>query len=255
MAKNSNVNKDYSNPPQFIDCQFYNMILDDEQLAYANAIWNPDTICIMVNARAGSGKTTIACGVANLLVKYGRYKGIVYIASPTQEQRQGYLPGSIEEKSTPYFEPMLEAMTACNMAKSVMITSDNIDKQKNGLSEYPYSPYVECITHTFLRGNNIENKVIIVDEAQNYYTDELQKTLTRIKDDCKVIIIGHTGQIDLYKNRENSGFEKYLKHFEKVKDDPRVRICNLTKNYRGWFSNYADSINNPELLKEPFDHN
>ena len=150
---------------------------------------------------------------------------------------------------------MLEAMTACNMAKSVMITSDNIDKQKNGLSEYPYSPYVECITHTFLRGNNIENKVIIVDEAQNYYTDELQKTLTRIKDDCKVIVIGHTGQIDLYKNRENSGFEKYLKHFEKVKDDPRVRICNLTKNYRGWFSNYADSINNPELLKEPFDHN
>ena len=96
MAKNSNVNKDYSNPPQFIDRQFYNMILDDEQLAYANAIWNSDTICIMVNARAGSGKTTIACGVANLLVKYGRYKGIVYIASPTQEQRQGYLPGSIE---------------------------------------------------------------------------------------------------------------------------------------------------------------
>ena len=86
--------------------------------------------------------------------------------------------------------------------------------------------------------------------GQYYYTDELQKTLTRIKDNCKIIIIGHTGQIDLYKNRENSGFDKYLEHFKKVENDPRVKICKLVKNYRGWFSNYADAINNPELLDE-----
>ena len=106
------------------------------------------------------------------------------------------------------------------------------------------------MTHTFLRGNTIENKVVIVDEAQNYYTDELQKTLTRLKDSCKIIIIGHTGQIDLYKNRENSGFDKYLAHFSKVKDDPRVKICKLVNNYRGWFSKYADAINDPELLED-----
>ena len=252
MAKNPNINKDYSNPPQFVDRLFNNMYLDDYQYEYANAIWDKDSICIIVNARAGTGKTTIACGVGDMLVKYGRYDGIVYIASPTQEQRQGYLPGSIEEKSAPYFEPMLEAMDACNMSRSVLISSDNIDRQKNGLSEYPYKPYVECMTHTFLRGNTIENKVVIVDEAQNYYTDELQKTLTRLKDSCKIIIIGHTGQIDLYKNRENSGFGRYLDHFKKVADlgDDRVKICELTKNYRGWLSNYADAINNPTWTEE-----
>ena len=142
MAKNPNINKDYSNPPQFVDRLFNNMYLDDYQYEYANAIWDKDSICIIVNARAGTGKTTIACGVGDMLVKYGRYDGIVYIASPTQEQRQGYLPGSIEEKSAPYFEPMLEAMDACNMSRSVLISSDNIDRQKNGLSEYPYKPYV-----------------------------------------------------------------------------------------------------------------
>lgn len=243
MAKNP-ANKDYSNPPQFVDRLFNNMILDDYQYEYANAIWDKDSICVIVNARAGTGKTTIACGVGDMLVKYGRYKGIVYIASPTQEQRQGYLPGSLEEKSTPYFEPMYEAMANCNISKSVVKSSNDMDSQKNG------SAYIECITHTFLRGNNIEEKVVIVDEAQNYYTDELQKTLTRIKDNCKIIIIGHTGQIDLYKNRENSGFDKYLEHFKKVENDPRVKICKLVKNYRGWFSNYADAINNPELLDE-----
>ena len=210
MAKNLNINKDYSNPPQFVDRLFNNMYLDDYQYEYANAIWDKDSICIIVNARAGTGKTTIACGVGDMLVKYGRYDGIVYIASPTQEQRQGYLPGSIEEKSAPYFEPMFEAMDACNMSRSVLISSDNIDRQKNGLSEYPYKPYVEC----------------------------------------KIIIIGHTGQIDLYKNRENSGFDKYLAHFSKVRDDPRVKICKLVNNYRGWFSKYADAINDPELLED-----
>ena len=249
MARNP-IPKDYSNPPQFVDRLFNNMFLDDYQYEYANAIWDKDTITVLVNARSGTGKTTIACGVGDMLVKYGRYNGIIYIASPTQEERQGYLPGSLEEKSAPYFAPMLEAMDACNMSRSVLINSENIDKQKNGIAEYPYYPYVECITHTYLRGRNIENKVVIVDEAQNYYTDELQKTLTRIKDDCKIIIIGHTGQVDLYKNRENSGFDKYLEHFKKVEDDPRVKICKLKRNYRGWFSNYADAINDPELLEE-----
>ena len=43
------------------------------------------------NAKAGTGKTLIATATANLLYQYGRCNGIVYIASPTQEQKQGYL--------------------------------------------------------------------------------------------------------------------------------------------------------------------
>lgn len=49
------------------------------------------------NAKAGTGKTLIATATANLLYQYGRCNGIVYIASPTQEQKQGYLKGTIEE--------------------------------------------------------------------------------------------------------------------------------------------------------------
>lgn len=241
------VVREYGNPPDEIAPRFYNMILDEEQLEFANAIWNPETIITMVDARAGSGKTTIACGVANMLVKYGLYDGILYVASPTQEQKQGYLPGSIEEKSLPYFEPMIQAMINCNMnPNKELISSTNMQGQKDG------SAIVECMTHTFFRGTNIENKVIIIDEAQNYYTDELKKTLTRIHDNSKAIVIGHTGQIDLYKNSSNSGFKRYLDHFQKAVDagDPRIRICHLTKNYRGWLSNYADSIDAPAWSEE-----
>ena len=81
--------------------------------------------------------------------------------------------------------------------------------------------------------------VIIIDEAQNYYMDELKKVLTRMSDNCKVIVIGHSGQIDLYHNPENSGFVRYLNHF---KDDPRTAVCELSTNHRGWISSYADAL-------------
>ena len=58
-----------------------------------------------------------------------------------------------------------------------------------------------------------ENKVVIVDESQNFYFDELMKVLTRIHDNCKVIVIGHDGQNDLINNPERSGFVPYLKWF------------------------------------------
>ena len=77
---------------------------------------------------------------------------------------------------------------------------------------------------------------MIIDEAQNYYFDELKKVLTRMHDSCKVIVIGDNKQCDLYHNPERSGFMKYLNHFSK---DDRCAVCNLTKNYRGWISNIA----------------
>lgn len=93
-----------------------------------------------------------------------------------------------------------------------------------------------------MRGCNFENKVIIIDESQNLYADELKKVLTRIHDNCKVIVIGHSGQIDLYDHPDHSGFVTYLDLFKKT-NDSRVEICELTKNYRGWISTTADSLN------------
>lgn len=224
----------YENPPEDLsNHQFFGFKLDEEQEAFRDAIWDKDKLIVFCNARAGTGKTTIATATADLLVKYGRYKGIVYIAAPTQEQKQGFLKGSLEEKSEPYFEPFYEALERIGVNLNTATFSD-IMNEKNGTA------YIECLTHTFLRGCNFENKVIIIDEAQNYYMDELKKVLTRLHDNCKVVVIGHSGQIDLYNNPQNSGFERYLEHFGK---DDRCAVCQLTKNYRGWISNYADELN------------
>ena len=89
--------------------------------------------------------------------------------------------------------------------------------------------------------HHFENKVVIVDECQNYYYDSLKKTLTRVHDSCKLIVIGHTEQCDLYKKSEKSGFKPYLKAFEEANDN-RIAICKLSVNHRGWISSFCDNV-------------
>ena len=211
---------------------FYGYNLDEEQLNFANAVWNKDIDIVFVNARAGTGKTTIAAGVANLLIKYGLFDNIVYIMSPYGERTQGYLPGTITEKSSVYFEAFYQALINCNINPNTAINTDSMINQKNGTG------FITCITDTYLRGTNLNNAVVIIDEAQNFTVPQLKKVLTRVGNKSKVIVIGHDLQCDI-DNPDKSGFTKYIEHF---KDEERASVCKLTTNYRGWISQHADEL-------------
>lgn len=220
-------------PTNLDDHPFYGMTLNEEQKVFANAIWNPENLIVFCDSKAGTGKTTIAVGVANMLVQYGLYDGIVYIAAPVQEEKLGYMPGDLNDKVSLYFDPLYQALIKLNINPNTAINQLSIDNQKTGTG------YIDAITHVFLRGQNFENKVIICEESQNLYCDELKKVLTRIHDNCKTIVIGHTGQCDLYHNPERSGFAPYIEHF---RNEPYAQVCTLTKNYRGKVSTHADEL-------------
>lgn len=211
---------------------FYDMILDDEQLDFVKAIKDLRKTIVFCDAPAGTGKTTLAMGAANILVhdKRNELEGIVYIVSPYGEQKQGYLPGSITEKSEVYYEPAYQAMVEVGMNIHSDVYSESMISKKKG------EAFVKMLTHTYLRGTNLQKKVVILDESQNYTVADLKKVLTRCHDSCKVIVIGHTGQIDI---RGGSGFDKYLKHFE---GQEKCAVCRLTTNHRGWLSTYADML-------------
>lgn len=83
---------------------------------------------------------------------------------------------------------------------------------------------------------NMKNKIVIIDEAQNFTVPELKKTLTRLHDSCKAIVVGHTGQIDI---TGKSGFARYIEHF---RGQERAQVCELLINHRGWLSSYADQL-------------
>ena len=232
-AKRKPMFENFGEVPKAIDDRpFYSLELDKDQKKFVNAILNPDNTIVFCNARAGTGKTTLAMGTADILVKHNQYDGIVYICSAYGEKAQGYLPGSITEKSEVYFEPAYQAMIECNMNPNVCVNSDSMVNQKYG------DAYVTLLTHTFLRGTNLKRKVIILDESQNYTVADLKKTLTRCSDDCKIIVVGHDQQCDL-EDKSASGFVKYLEHF---RGHEHCEICELTINHRGWVSQFADEL-------------
>ena len=180
--------------------------------------------------------TTIAIATACLMVECGLYDEIFYCFSTNNGAREslGFLPGSTEEKEASFYEPCLQALVACGYQPEKVVKELNPEGEKNG------SAFVSCRSHAFLRGTNIGDRTILcLDEAQNCYWDEIKKILTRVKDGAKVIMIGHVGQIDIQKHPENSGFKAYINLF---KDDPVVRVCQLTKNFRGHISEVADTM-------------
>lgn len=196
--------------------------LTDEQRSYIHSIFNNDiTFC---NAIPGSGKTTVAVAAGRFLVESRKKKGIIYIFSPVEEDTMGHRPGDQNEKEEAYLGPLKDALA------SIGLQPDHINKEQNG--------WVFGKSHTFLRGTNLEDYVIIIDEAQNYTLSELRKTLTRIHESCTTIVIGHSGQIDL-KYKHQSGFERYLRHF---KGQEKAGVVKLTHDFRGWVSKHADSI-------------
>lgn len=215
---------------------FYGLKLDEYQEAFKSAIWDESKRIVFCNARSGSGKTTVAVGTANLLYHTGRYNKIIYIVSPTQEMRQGFLPGDAEAKSAPYMEPLYDALETIGVNPMTAVeSSENMTAQKNGLT------YIRAIPHTYLRGVTLSKSIVIVDECQNAYRSDLKKILTRITDSCKTIVIGHMGQIDLYKNPKNSGFKKAIDLYMS-KNDERAAFCELKINHRGWVSSVADEL-------------
>lgn len=222
---------------------FYTFVLDAEQKVFVREMLDKEKLIVFCDAKAGTGKTTLAMGAANLLYQDKRngYDGVVYIVSPYGEQRQGFLPGSQTAKSEVYFEPAYQAIVEIGLNPNVDVSTDSLvvkkgDSPKKLEAMKRGEGFIRLLTHTYLRGSNLAKKVVIIDEAQNFTAAELKKVLTRIHDDCKVIVIGHTGQIDI---QGNSGFERYLKHFE---GQEKCAVCKLTVNHRGWISTYADAL-------------
>jgi phosphate starvation-inducible protein PhoH and related proteins len=200
--------------------------LTDEQREYVNSIF--DSQLTIVNAKSGTGKTTLAVACAKLIGK-----PLIYVFSPVQEKAMGFRPGTQQAKEKEYLQPLVDALLKINEVPArVVFDEENVDALKAGhIWVYPKS-------HIFARGTNIEDCTVIIDEAQNYTRNELKKLLTRIHDNCTVIMIGHDGQIDLDKP-EKSGFAPYIEHFQ---NEAYCKVVELHVNFRGKLAQHADNL-------------
>jgi phosphate starvation-inducible PhoH-like protein len=134
---------------------------------------------------AGTGKTHIATAEAAFQLKSGTIEKI-YVTRPMEggdEEEMGALPGTLEEKFEPWFAPVRAILDKC-------LGHNDVDCQLK-LGNIVVRPL------QFLRGATFENAFVIVDEAQNTSKKQMEMILTRLGDNCTLVINGDVDQCDI----------------------------------------------------------
>lgn len=233
MAKKKFYEDCYGKPPVSLEGHpFYGLDMSDgEQIAYRDALWDQDNRIVFVDAVAGSGKTTIAIAVACMYVHYGLADEAFYIRTPSSEGRIGFLPGDQSSKERPYMQPLFSALTKIGENPISVVNDGSYFGQKNGA-------FFTAMTDVYMLGCDYSRTFVIIDEAQCMTIEQLKSVITRCHDDCKVVVIGSTRQIQGI-SPEESGLTRCIEHFS---DRPWAKVCSLTKNYRGEMSAWADKM-------------
>lgn len=131
---------------------------------------------------AGSGKTYVPSRVYGEMLANGSIEKL-YLARPNvskTKHRNGYLPGTLEEKTAPWLVPIFEGL------KEAMSPAefDRFRREKK-IEEVPYE---------FMQGRTFKNAACIVDEAENLDLDDLYITLTRQGEGLSMVLCGDIRQ-------------------------------------------------------------
>jgi phosphate starvation-inducible PhoH-like protein len=177
--------------------------LSDNQKEYYDILISSEiTIC---SGPAGVGKSYISmkAAVDLLMDPNNSYEKIIIVRPAVEaEEKLGSLPGNLEEKLDPYIFP------------SYYLLNKIIGKEaREKLKE---SEIIEVFALAYMRGMNIDNSILIFEEAQNSTPNQMKLLLTRIGFNSKFFISGDLEQTDRYKDKKQSGLYDALQRFSKV---------------------------------------
>jgi len=156
--------------------------LNAKQKTYMNSIENH--LITFGCGPAGTGKTYVCAAMAAEALKTGKTERIV-VTRPVQEAGEslGFLPGELEDKFAPYFQPFKDVL------------EERLGKgHVSGLTK---AGRIEAAPLAYMRGRSFKDCWIILDEAQNCTPLQMKLFLTRIGNNCTVIVNGDKTQKDI----------------------------------------------------------
>jgi phosphate starvation-inducible protein PhoH and related proteins len=156
--------------------------LNPTQADYLDALRTSSQVIVL--GPAGTGKTWIAATHAADLFRNRQITKIILTRPNVPCGRSlGYFPGSLEDKFAPWAVPVAEAI-----------------KERIGKAAYEIALKrgdIEIVPFEVMRGRSWKNAFILLDEAQNASPTEIKTFLTRIGEDCTVVVNGDVSQCDL----------------------------------------------------------
>ena len=168
---------------------------------------------VSMQSEAGYGKSFLALATALYLLLEKKTYEKIYVVKPMIEigQKLGYLPGSVEEKMGPYTRYILDLLLKLHKMRPANRIFVNPDQSPPQLNPARF----ELLPLTYIRGMNIENAVVIVDEIQNMSRSECRTLLSRMGEGVKCFCLGDTRQVDHpYLNAENNGLNWLVNKFK-----------------------------------------
>ncbi len=173
---------------------------------------NPEILVVSIQSEAGYGKSFLSLACALTLVLERKSHEKIYVVKPLVEigQKLGYLPGTLEEKMEPYTRAICDLVLKLHRLRPA-------NRLFHDAEQNPplFNPRLfEILPLNFIRGMNLEQAVVIIDEMQNLSRPECRTLLSRMGEGVKCICLGDTRQVDpAYLSPENNGLNWLVKKF------------------------------------------
>ena len=206
-----------------------------EQNFALNALMDPEIDFVTLLGTAGTGKTllALAAGLAQTMDQQLYKEIIVTRATVPVGDDIGFLPGTEDEKMTPW-------MGALHDNLEVLASPTDSSNWARAATNDLLASRVKIRSLNFMRGRTFLSRYVIIDEAQNLTPKQMKTLLTRAGPNTKMVCLGNVEQIDTpYLTETTSGLTYAVDRF---KDWPHSAHVTLRRGERSRLADFASEV-------------
>jgi phosphate starvation-inducible PhoH-like protein len=194
--------------------------MNQEQQYYIDCMNDPKTSITICTGSAGSGKSLFAIVHAVQELSNGNIHKII-LTRPTVsvfgESELGFLPGNMQDKMSPYTQPLFDILHEYYSKTEVnRMVADDI---------------IEISPLSFMRGRTFKNSIIVADEMQNSTPEQMLMLASRIGTNSRLITTGDLFQSDLgHRNGLSDLLDKLENRKSHSKSIKVVKLCEVLRS-------------------------
>ena len=189
-----------------------------EQRIALEILLDPEIGIVSLGGRAGTGKSALAlCAGLEAVLERRQHRKVVVFRPlyAVGGQDLGYLPGTENEKMSPWAQAVFDTLGAVTTTE---VVEEVLDR---GM--------LEVLPLTHIRGRSLHDAFVIVDEAQSLERNVLLTVLSRIGRDSRVVLTHDVAQRDNLRVGRHDGVVAVV---EKLKGHPLFAHVTLTRSER-----------------------